>query len=579
MTQYFEVVDRDGPARLGELRITPPVTTPATVDDVLEDYGSLWTDEHATPEEDDVGGVAVLPHRAMPSGTPEEILEAMQETHGDVDLDVATAAVTSVDAPEASGHDMHVLTGLREGDSRRVVEAALDCRRSLAPDSALYLPGVAAPANVATLAYLGFDCFDSDYAAVHGRGGSYMTTDGEVAVEKLDELPCCCTVCRDSSPDDLSPEEVAEHNVFALEAELSRVRSKIADGRLRDYVEGQCRSERWQVEVLRLLDEEETYLERRTPVARTTEMDCNVSESMDRIEVQRFAERVIERYTAPRSDACVLLPCSAGKPYSLSRSHSEFREAIAGRAHEVIVTSPLAVVPRGLENVYPAAHYDVPVTGRWTPTEQEFVEDVLTRYLELNRYEDVYVHLPEDYRPFVESACSSADVEPSFTCRDDEHPRDDEALERLRTSLDGLQTSGRQRERRWYARAVADHQFGEDSWDSLDDLRIQGQMPRIRVMQDDRQLAALTEYGSLALTLEGVEAFEPPDVEIEPFVPEGSVLAPGVVDADDSIRVADEVLFEGEECRGVGRAEMGGREMRDSSRGVAVSVRHLDDSV
>ncbi len=577
MTDYFEVVDRDGAARLGRLRLDTPVETPAVVDDVLEDYGSLWTDSRSTPEGDDVEGVAVLPHRAMPSGTPDKILEAMQETHGDVDLDVATAAVTSVDSPEASGHDMHILTGLREGDSRRVVDAALRCRRELAPDSALYLPGVAAPSNVATLTYLGFDCFDRDYADVHGRGGSYMTTDGETDVEDLGELPCGCRICRDRTPDDLKPADVAEHNVSALEAELSRVRSKIKQGRLRDYVEGQCRSERWQVEVLRLLDEEHSYLERRAPVARTTAMDCNTTESMDRVEVQRFAERVVERYTAPREDACVLLPCSAGKPYSLSRSHSEFRDAIAGRAHEVIVTSPLAVVPRGLENVYPAAQYDTPVTGRWTPTETKFVEDALTSYLENNRYDEVYVHLPEDYREFVDSACQEADVEPIYSCGDGEHPRDDDALDRLRKALDGLQSSGRQRERRWYARAVADHQFGEDTWDSKDSLEVRGRMPNVRVFQDDEQLAALTEYGTLALTLEGADVFEPREVEIDAFVPEGSVLAPGVVDADDEIRVADDVVFNGSECRGVGRAEMHGREMKRSTRGVAVSVRHLDD--
>ncbi len=579
MTDYFEVVDRDGAARLGELRLDDPVRTPATVGHLLEDYGSLWTDERSRPDGDDVDGVAVLPHRAMPSGTPDEIVEAMQETHRDLDLDYPSAAVTSVDEPEASGHDVHVLTGLRDGDSRRVVNAALRCRRKVASDSALLLPGVASPANVATLAYMGFDCFDTDYAAVHGRGGVYMTTDGETDVDDLEELPCACEVCCDREPGDLSRADVAEHNEAALDAELARVRDRIRAGRLRDYVERQCRSERWQVEVVRLLDEEQTYLERRTPVARTSEMDCNVSECMDRVEVQRFAERVVERYRAPRDDAAVLLPCSAGKPYSQSRSHSEFRDAIRGRAHEVVVTSPLAVVPRGLENVYPAAHYDTPVTGRWTPTEREFVEDALARYLERNPYDEVFVHLPDDYRGFVETACGEAGVEPTFTCEDGEHPRDDDALERLHGALDGYRSSGRGLERRWYARAVADYQFGAKAWESVDgDLEVVGRMPNVRVMRDGEQLAALTEYGTLALTLDGVDAFRPPEVEIDAFVPEGSVLAPGVVDADDGVRVADEVVFEGPDCRGVGRAEMDGEEMRRSTRGVAVSVRHLDDS-
>ncbi|CDK39743.1 PUA domain containing protein [Halorubrum sp. AJ67] len=65
--------------------------------------------------------------------------------------------------------------------------------------------------------------------------------------------------------------------------------------------------------------------------------------------------------------------------------------------------------------------------------------------------------------------------------------------------------------------------------------------------------------------------------EIDAFVPHGSVLAPGVVDADDGIRVGDEVVIEGPKAFAVGRAEMSGPEMAGSTRGVAVQVRHVDD--
>jgi archaeosine synthase len=54
------------------------------------------------------------------------------------------------------------------------------------------------------------------------------------------------------------------------------------------------------------------------------------------------------------------------------------------------------------------------------------------------------------------------------------------------------------------------------------------------------------------------------------------VLAPGVVDADDGIRVGDEVVIEGPKAFAVGRAEMSGPEMVGSTRGVASEVRHVD---
>jgi archaeosine synthase len=55
------------------------------------------------------------------------------------------------------------------------------------------------------------------------------------------------------------------------------------------------------------------------------------------------------------------------------------------------------------------------------------------------------------------------------------------------------------------------------------------------------------------------------------------VLAPGIVDATDSIRVGEEVIVEGPEAFGIGRAEMHGRAMVESTRGEAVDVRHVTD--
>lgn len=72
MTEYFEVLDRDGAARLGELRLAEPLVTPALAEDVLADAGSIWAGDRVVPEGgDDV--LTILPHRAFPSGTPGEV--------------------------------------------------------------------------------------------------------------------------------------------------------------------------------------------------------------------------------------------------------------------------------------------------------------------------------------------------------------------------------------------------------------------------------------------------------------------------------------------------------------------------
>lgn len=582
MTEYFEVLDRAATARLGELRLEDPVTTPALIGDLIEDAGSLWTEDRETPQGDE-STITVLPHRATPPGTPEEVATQMQPTHDAVPW--PSAAVVGVEAPEPMGQDCYVLAGVRDGDARRIVDRIVEARRALEPDAALVVPGIATPRNAATLALLGVDGLDRDHAAVAGGTGTYMTTRLESDIAELRELPCSCAVCRDAEdPDALDGEDVARHNVGALRAELANVRDAIRAGALRSYVEGQARHARWQVEALRLLDAREAYVDERWPVGATTRVDVTSTESMDRRDVQRFAERVVGRYRAPRSDVAVLLPCSARKPYSESQSHGEFRSAIGGRAHEVVLTSPIGVVPRELEQTYPAGHYDTPVTGRWTPTEIAFVGDVLADYFDRNRYDRVVAHLERDgYGDAVDRAVGrlGQDLDVTWTVEESDHPRDEASLDRLDDAVDGGDSPSREITQKWYARAVADYQFGESAFDdrfALGDVRIEGRLPRPRLWREDEQLATLTpEYGLLALTLAGADAFDPPTVTIDDFVPEGSVLAPGVDACPDGVRVGDEVAFEGPSARGVGRAKMFGEEMERATRGVAIDVRHLEE--
>ena len=80
--------------------------------------------------------------------------------------------------------------------------------------------------------------------------------------------------------------------------------------------------------------------------------------------------------------------------------------------------------------------------------------------------------------------------------------------------------------------------------------------------------------------MEGAKRLEPLGsyiVTIGDFVPKGSLLAPGVVDADGQIRPGDEVIIRGEKACGLGRAKMSGWEMVESSRGVAVELRHIKE--
>ena len=594
MTDYFEVHERDGAARIGELRLADSVPTPALVDDVdadtagavhtiLDDAGGRWPAEPDTPEGDEAA-VTILPHRGLPAGTPDEVAEAFADDYPDVDF--PSGAVVSPDTAGDHAADVTVLSGAPGyvGHGSAFVDALTTVKDAVPADTALYLPGVATPRNVATLMYAGVDLVDPHRAVIRGTEGRYLTTDEAYFLEDLDELPCACPACQQPR-EEFDRTDCVAHNVHALAAELARVRRRIRDGRLRDYIEGQARQDNWLTATVRILDQRYGYVEQRAPLIRRAELAATTEDAIRRVEIQRFAQRVTERYT-PRFDdrPLVLVPCSARKPYSDSQSHKQYHDAIQWRAHVVSMTSPIGVVPQELELTYPAQHYDSVVTGDWSANEIEFVSRVLERYLDGADYPEIIAHVPgEGYREICERVADSLDRDFTYTVRD--HPTTADSLGNLAAELEGWDTYQKSTREHRTIKAVADYQFGAGAGEELfPDIATQGRYPQLRADDaDGEQLAALAQqYGVLSLTTAGARRWVESDVatktvEIEPFVPHGSVLAPGIVEASDDIRVGDEVVVQGEAAFGVGRAQMHGTEMNSSTRGIAVQMRHTEE--
>ncbi|HUI39303.1 MAG TPA: archaeosine synthase subunit alpha [Methanothrix sp.] len=585
MTRYFEVLKRDGPARLGKLLLERTISTPALI--TGDDYTSCGSVFRYASQEDAtdaaIAAAAALKGERklmiapfVPAGLHSEPALMLPRIEIDGPKGVVVHAFSS-ERPQAA--DVYVLASagcLRS--PRDLVGAVVGVRDRTPPDTAIYAPALATPVNLAFLVYLGIDLIDSTRAVADAHFGRYHTRDGVFAFEEMTELPCRCESCRTLAENQDLPISglLASHNLLKLEEELLAVREALRRETIREYVERQVRVTPNLTAALRLLDQEHKYLEARTPQSRRSILYANTSESMRRVEVTRYAERVLRRYKAMPSDVLLLLPCSARKPYSTSRSHRLFAEAIRPwhrSLHELILTSPLALVPRELEEVYPAASYDVPVTGRWDLEERAWLLGCLDAYLQKNRYRTVVAHLEGE----LEEAVKEHSIDAVYTGGGTSGP----ALERLAAAVKDA-CSGAKRLPDWRLqryRAAADYYFGEGAGDAL----LSGKVTvRGRELQDERKrpLAASTPHGSLALTLEGAKRLEPLGryiVTIGEFVPKGSLLAPGVVEADEQIRPGDEVLIRGNQAFGIGRARMSGWEMVGSSRGVAAELRKVKE--
>src|SRR3989441_8579122 len=359
------------------------------------------------------------------------------------------------------------------------------------------------------------------------------------------------------------------------------VRSHWGHGRLREHVERRLATAPGNRAVVRHLARGAGgRAERYTPVAGGA-MLAYARASLTRPEIARFRRRIRERYANPPSArVLLLLPCSARKPYSASRSHRRFRDAIWSSAnpsvvHEVIVTSPLGLIPRELERFYPARASDIPVTGDWSHDEAAIVAEDLQAYVAANRYDTVVAHLGAE-APIVKAILPHA----ILTAKD--RPTSDESLASLTRSLtDSTASLSRVPAGIRFAEEmsnVARFQFGDAGLGLSKGATFRGRFPDVRVIRDGRQVAMHTRRGMLSLTLKGVAILSEADaywVEIEDFIPKGNIFAVGVVDAAPEIRPGDEVVIRhAREVRAVGTARLNPREMIDSERGEAVHVRH-----
>lgn len=322
-------------------------------------------------------------------------------------------------------------------------------------------------------------------------------------------------------------------------------------------------------------------------------------ECLHRPEVVRWHRRIKERYMPESAELVIILPCSAKKPYSTSKSHMLFEKHIKRGAKgklallsEVILTSPFGIVPRELEEVYPAAHYDAVVTGYWSREEKDIVIELLKEYMEKAKKQNNNVqflaHVRGAYREICEELSSEIEITPK-----DENKKliSPEALSELENAIrEKLKDkpiikidSQLLREEKF--RKIADFQFGRGAGDIIfkNRITIRGiRQKQIFDRETGMHLATLNpETGLFALALAGGERLKELGkywVKLS-FSPEAlktsSIFCPGIEDADEEIRPNDEVIVLYKDALvGVGKSILGGEELRRAAKGLGVVMRH-----
>ena len=452
-------------------------------------------------------------------------------------------------------------------DPRRIVDVVVRLREAAGFGRLLCMLGIGEPSTVAILSYMGVDLFDDSLPRAAGLERVLLMPEAEVAMGDGD---------------------VAGANVDYMEAELAKVRMFIRADRLRELADQRSFSSPSNVALLRLYDQNAYGYAEETCSTVGCRFSCNSTQALRRPDLKRYRDRMRDYRKPEHKRILLLLPCSAKKPYHISKTHRAFASAIHTAqhdtlVHEVIVTSPLGMVPRELDACYPANSYDIPVTGEWKCEERAMIREMVGSLIQQG-YDKVICHLGDDYE-LVEGL---AEMECTVV-GDPTSPKSLENLDKaLRAAAKGMEPVDYLVDRNNLARGLLEFQFGRDIANILIDENTYaiGKFPYWKFIREDpedrkkkTQLGMMTpERGMVSLTLEGAEILAEAGyatVEIMDFELKGNLFAVGVIRADPRIRIGDEAIIVCDgQVRGVGVAMMCGREMTDLKRGIAVKVRH-----
>ncbi len=149
------------------------------------------------------------------------------------------------------------------------------------------------------------------------------------------------------------------------------------------------------------------------------------------------------------------------------------------------MTSPLGMVPRALEDVYPAAFYDVPVTGHWDETEIQISTDLVADTLArcpadipvIALAEGGYLEVCQQLAGRISQAIQVLTPSPKLLSRS---VLDDLSsfIETHLQARDNTSSSNLPTEAEEWCRAIADFQFGAGAGAFLFPDRLKVKVPR-----------------------------------------------------------------------------------------------------
>ena len=249
-----------------------------------------------------------------------------------------------------------------------LVDMIVAAKMNLPTDRPFHLFGAGHPFMFSLAVALGCDFFDSAAYALFARANRYLTESGTARLDELEYFPCSCPACNRTDPNTVKsmPKEerqkmLAEHNLYVSFSEIRRIKQAITEGRLWEHMEMRALGHPSLLQALKRATKYSTYIEKYSPVTKSSGLFFFSSLGLARPEVIRYKQRLLDRYSPlPGFKILLLLPQTRKKPFHNSKEYesilTELQQILDEKislVHVCTYSAPFGVIPTELDDVYP----------------------------------------------------------------------------------------------------------------------------------------------------------------------------------------------------------------------------------
>ncbi|MEM4104626.1 MAG: DUF5591 domain-containing protein [Thermoplasmatales archaeon] len=423
-------------------------------------------------------------------------------------------------------------------NSRDIVDTVMKLRVEN-PDSLIYIPALGLPYDYPVLFYIGVDILDDSRITLLGDSKCIS----EFGV--YESVGC------------------KQRNMAEKDRIMNLIKISLEKGRFRELVENYSITS-FSKEILRIADMNYYNIMDKFMDLRERKIYANSVESIRRPEVVNFRERV--KTLGQTAENLLLIPCSAVKPYSRSKTHrilhSLIKEFLPG-IQEVIVTSPLGLVPREIEFLFPAAYYDIPVTGHWYGEEKEILLNIGKDFFSGKKYRNVFFILPKGESEITNIFSDANGIEGSLNL---------ENAEKLRKILEekGIKGNGKEKEKRGISNIL---KFLYSVELDYKEIETKDEGNRKIVIYRGEKFAKITENG--VRMMPGLAEFLKSRglriVEIQGVFKGDNVFIPGIKSVSEDVRPGmDVVLISQGNVVGRGISEIASFDLKVEKKGLGI---------